>query len=151
MRVISSMLAVAVLAGTAAMAAEESAADKRNNLMKTQGNYMYRVLNSMVRGQMPYDQTKVDDAFEHLAKTSAEIPSLFPESSKGQVAAKGRYYTSDKAWANKADVDAHAAKLAEAIAANRSKVHSLDDLKAVYPVINKTCSGCHEQYRLRKS
>lgn len=146
------LAAVSVLSlGIGVVAAAESAVDLRNNLMQTQGHYMYDVLSAMRRGRIPYDQAKVDDAFEHLAATSAKIPSLFPESSKGQVAANGHYYTSDKAFANKADVDAHAAALAKAIAANRGKVHDVDELKAVYEVINKECNGCHDKYRLRKS
>jgi len=133
------------------VAAQENAVEERSALMKTQGNYTYRVLNGMVRGQAPYDQAKVDDAFAKLAETAAKLPSIFPESSKGKVAANSNYYASDKVWENKADVEARIAKLAKDVADLRAKVRSLDSLKAAYPTLNQNCNDCHRQYRARKS
>ena len=147
------MLFVAGIAalGIATVAAQENAAEERHALMETQGNFTYNVLGGMARGRLPYDQAKVDEAFAQLAETSAKIPSLFPESSKGKTAAGSNYFTRDALWENKADVEARAAKLVKDVAELRSKVRSLEDLKAVYPTLARECSNCHRLYRGRKS
>ena len=118
-------------------------------LMRTQGQHFYRTLNRMVRGEDLYDQAKVDAAFAGLVETSAKISSSFPESSKGKISANSNYQASPKIWETKDDFDAKAALLTKGIEDNRGKAATLDDLKAVYPVVNGLCNACHDTYRVR--
>ena len=146
------LLIVAAMAlGLVTVAAQQNGAEERSALMGVQANRTYGVLNRMVRGQQPYDQARVDEAFVKLAETLERLPSLFPESSKGQVAAKSNYAAAPGAWDNKAERDAQIAKIAKVVADLRPRVRSLDDLKAAYPILNGGCNDCHQQYRLRKS
>ena len=119
-------------------------------LMSEQSQYLYRGLNLMVKGETPYDQGKADELFGKLIETAAKIPAAFPESSKGHAPPDARYSASPKVWENKADFEAHAAKLAKTLHDNRSKAKTLDGLKAAYSEVNGACNSCHDTYRLRK-
>lgn len=120
-------------------------------LMREQGQLAYRQLNGMVKGEIPYDKAKAEEAFDKLVDTSKKIPAAYPASSKGQSTADSRFSPSAKVWDNRADFEAHAAKLAKVIEDNRGKVGTLDGLKAVYPQLNDACNACHEGFRVRKS
>ena len=88
----------------------------------------------------------------NLMGTARKIPSTFSDNLKGKSSPDSRYTASPKVWENKADLSTpHATKLIQALEDNRSKVQTLDGLKAAYPVINGACNGCHETYRVRKS
>jgi cytochrome c556 len=141
----------AIAVGVTIAVAQTNVVVERSNLMKTQGQHTYRVLNGMVKGEAPYDQAKVDEAFVKLAETAPKISGLYPESSKGQSAPESQYIASAKIWDNKADFDARVAKLTKDIGDIRGKIKNLDDLKANYPALSSNCSGCHDQYRVRKS
>jgi cytochrome c556 len=118
-------------------------------LMKEQSQAMYRVLDKMVKGELPYDQGKANAAVDKLVMTSAKIPQAFPESIKGKTSTNSRYSTSPKAWSNRADFEEYAKNLSKAIAENRSKITSLEGLKGAYKEISDACNGCHDDYRLR--
>jgi cytochrome c556 len=120
-------------------------------LMGEQANYLYRELNSMVKGEKPFDASKADQMIANLIATSRKIPATFTENIKGKSSPDSRYAASPKVWENKADFDARAAKLQSVLEENRSKVQTLDGLKAAYPAINGACNACHETYRSRKS
>ena len=119
-------------------------------LMKEQGAAMYGILNRMAKGEMPYDQAKVDEALAKLATTSANIPKAFPESSKGKSSPDTRYYASPKVWETRSDFEEYAANVSKAVQDSRGKVKNLDTLKAGYDEINDHCNGCHNDYRLRR-
>ena len=146
-----SMLAAAVLAtGVATVAAQSDLVRERAELMYNQGEYVYGTLNKMVRGEIAYDQAKVDEAFAKLKEIAPKLSALYIETAKGQ-APDADYYASEKVWQNKADFDARLAKLEKDINENAPKAKSLDGLKDARAVIVETCNGCHEVYRLKKS
>jgi cytochrome c556 len=120
-------------------------------LMGEQANYLYRELNSMVKGEKPFDASKADQMVANLIATARKIPTTFTADLKGKSSANSRYAASPKVWEDKADFDGHAAKLLQVLEENRSKVQTLDGLKTAYPAINGACNGCHETYRARKS
>jgi len=120
-------------------------------LMGEQAQAMYRDLNSMVKGDSPYDKAKADAAIAKLKDTSARIPAAFPESSKGKKSPNARYTASPKIWENPDAFKAKAAVLSKAIGDSAGKVGTLDGLKAAYPVINSACNSCHEDYRVRSN
>jgi cytochrome c556 len=145
------MLAGAVLAiGVAAVAAQSDLVRQRAELMYDQGEYIYVTLNKMARGEIPYDQAKVDEGFVKLKETARKLPALYPETAKGQ-APDADYYASAKVWENKADFDARLTKLIKDIDENAPKAKDLDGLKDARAAIVQTCNSCHEVYRAKKS
>jgi cytochrome c556 len=118
--------------------------------MRQMANPMYRDLNGMVKGEMPFDEAKATQAINQLSEAGAKISTAFPESSKGKTSPETRYSASPKVWTDKADFDARAARLVKAIGDNKDKIKTLDGLKAAYPAINDACNACHQDYRLRR-
>jgi cytochrome c556 len=118
--------------------------------MRDMSQPMYRVLNRMAKGEIPYDQAQASQAIAKIAEIAPKIPQAFPASNKGKATANSRYSASPKVWETRSDFEEYAANLVKAIADNRGKITSLDGLKAAYPQINDACNGCHQDYRLRK-
>jgi cytochrome c556 len=129
-------------------AAQQDPIAARDELMKIQGRYGYGILPRMVRGQDPYDQAKVDQAFADLHSTSQKLPGLWPENSKPS-GPSGDFNSSLKIWDNKADFDARLAKFAKDIEEHRGKVKDLDSLKVSFAAIRQNCDNCHELYRVK--
>lgn len=138
-----------LLSGFGAMAQDDVVA-KRKDAMKAAGKSMFGTLGQMSRDRKPYDQAEVDAALAQLETFSKSIAPLYPESTKG-APKTGDYSASDKVWEDRASFESHIADLDKAIADNKSKIKDLDSLKAVFPVMSKGCSGCHETYRLKNS
>jgi cytochrome c556 len=149
--IIRAVFCIAMLAiGVHVAIAQSDPVEERAALMNAQGKYFYGpILRDMVSEKAPYDQAVVDEAFAILAKTTKELPHLFPESAKGQPT-KGSYYASPKVWENKADVDARFAEFVKIVAEQVPKAKSLAGLKEAFPAVRKSCDGCHEIYRLKK-
>jgi cytochrome c556 len=142
------LAAAAFFGGVMAVAAQQNAIEARKELMKVQGRYGYGILPRMVRGQDPYDQSKVDAAFTDLTGTTQKLPGLWPENSK-PTQPTGEYSSSLKIWENKADFDARLAKFAKDVAAHRGKVTDLTSLKTAFSDIRQNCDNCHELYRVK--
>jgi cytochrome c556 len=119
-------------------------------IMRDMAQPMYRVLNRMVKGELPYDQSKADEALTAIVALTPKIPSAFPASNKGKVTPDSRYAASPKVWETRADFEEYAANLSKAISDNRSKVKSLAGLKDAFKEINDACNGCHSDYRTRQ-
>lgn len=142
---------VALALGVSTVLAQTDVAAVRKELMKRNGQHAYGVLNRMVRGQMPYDQAKVDAAFVSLAEVAEKIPTLFPSGSYQGPVANDDYYAATKTFENKADIDAQVAKYLKEIAESRGTPKDLDSLKTVWPALMRNnCDSCHDVYRLKK-
>lgn len=139
----------ATMLGFGAMAQDDVIA-KRKDAMKLAGKSMFGTLGQMSRDRKPYDQADVDAALVQLEAFSKSIMPLYPESTR-DAPRTGDYSASDKVWEDRAGFDAHIAKLAAAVDANKGKIDSLQSLKAVFPTLSQSCSGCHETYRLKNS
>ena len=138
--------ALMIALATTAVIAQSNPIAARKALMKgnDEGG---RVTFAMVRGQVPFDATKVDAAFAQWAETAQKLPGLFPDNSK----TGGDTRASPKIWQNKSDFDAKAAAFGKVVADTRtSAVGSLDGLKAAFPALGKACDNCHSDYRLSK-
>lgn len=145
------MVVAAVMSiGVVTVAAQSDPVRERAELMGDQGEYVYGTLNKMVRGDIPYDQAKVDEAFAKLKEIAPKLATLYPPTAKGQ-APEADYYASDKVWQDKADFDARFAKLIKDINEGAAKATGLDGLKEARAAIAQTCSSCHETYRVKKS
>jgi cytochrome c556 len=107
------------------------------------------VLSDMARDKKPYDQAAVDKALAELDDVAKRFPSLFPESIKGLKPAKGDFYTSQKAWTERADFEAQSATFVKAVAQAKAKIKDADSLKAEFSELNKVCLSCHEKFRVK--
>ena len=148
-RIVFAMAALAV--GVTAVVAQSDVIVARRTIMKANGQSGYVNLNKMVRDQMPYDQAKVDEAFAQFIDASKKMPALFPPNSYTGPTADDDYYTSQKAFENKSDLEARFVKLGKEAEENKDKVKDLTSLKAIWPKLKESaCDGCHEPYRVKK-
>lgn len=148
-RVMYVAAAVAVLgtAGAGMALAQDKPQDPivaRQNLMKDQGNDLYRVILGMTRGRVPYDAAKASAAFASIAADSTHIAALFPDDSK----TGHDTHALPKIWQNKTDFEAKAQKVHElALAAADSSKQGLDATKAAFKAVDDACDACHDDYR----
>ena len=143
----AALVAGVLLSGFGAVA-QEDVVSKRSEAMKAAGKNMFGTLGQMSRDRKPYEQAEVDAALTELEKIGGNIGALYPESSKG-VAGKGDYSASPKVWDDKAGFEARIADFNKAVTDQKGKITSLDQLKAAFPAMSRTCSGCHETFRLK--
>lgn len=134
-------LGAVAIAVTAVMAQSDPIA-QRKALMKSNAQNA-GVVSRMVRGEDPFDAAKVNAAFTAWGENAQKIPTLFP--SPPPPGAETRALP--KIWENKADFEAKAAALGKAVADNKDKAKTLDELKVAFPNISKACGNCHDNYR----
>jgi cytochrome c556 len=139
-RTILAIIAVAV--GVSAVVAQTDPIATRKGLMK-KNNENARNVNQMIRGEAPFDAAKVNAAFTQWADTAGQLPNLFPDNSKTGQETRAL----PKIWETRSDFDTKIAALAKAVADNKDKAKTLDELKVAFPNVNKACDNCHETYR----
>jgi cytochrome c556 len=133
---------VAVGIGVSAVVAQSDPIAARKALMKSNGQHS-GALNRMVRGEDPFDAGKVTAAFTNWADAAQKLPPLF--ASPPPPGADTRALP--KIWETKPDFDARLAAFGKAVADNKDKAKTLDELKVAYPLVSKNCNDCHEMYR----
>jgi cytochrome c556 len=139
-RTILAIIAVAI--GVSAVVAQTDPIATRKALMK-KNNEHDRNLRQMVRGEAPFDTTKVNEAFAQWGDTAQQLPNLFPDNSKTGQDTRAL----PKIWETRSDFETKIAAFGKAIADNKDKAKTLDELKVAYANINKACDNCHESYR----
>ena len=72
---------VAMAIGVSAVVAQTDPIATRKGLMK-KNNENARNVNQMIRGEAPFDATKVNAAFAQWGETAKQLPNLFPDNSK---------------------------------------------------------------------
>jgi len=129
---------VAVAFGVTAVTAQTDPIGARKALMKKNSQHT-KAVGGMVKGAAAYDQAAVNAAFAQWAETAAQLPKLFPDNSKG-----GDTRALPKIWTDRAGFNAEIAGFAKAAAA---KPTNLEQLKASFSAVGKSCGSCHEGYR----
>lgn len=61
------------------------------------------------------------------------------------------YTPSPKIWDDRPGFDAAIAAFGKAVTEAKGKIKDVDSLKATLPTIGKSCSGCHETFRVKNS
>jgi cytochrome c556 len=140
-RTILAMAAVAVGLTTVAIA-QSDPLSQRKALMKSNGQHAQAV-GKMVRGEDPFDAAKVNAAFAQWGETAQKAGALFAEPPKPGEDSRAL----PKIWETKSDFEAKMAAFGKAVADNKDKVKTLDELKVAMPLVSKTCGDCHEPYR----
>src|ERR1700676_4039741 len=126
------LAAAAVAVGGTAVMAQSDPISQRKALMKENGQHA-AAASKMVKGEEPFDVMKINAAFAHWTETAQKLPSLFPEPPKAGEDTRAL----PKIWESKADFDAKIAAFATAVAENKDKAKTLDELKAAMPNIGK--------------
>jgi len=140
LRTVVAITAVAI--GISAVVAQTDPIATRKALMK-KNNEHARNMNQMIRAEAPFDVAKVNEAFTQWADTARQLPNLFPDNSKTGQDTRAL----PKIWETRSDFDGKIAALAKAVADNRDKAKTLDELKVAFPNVNNACNNCHESYR----
>ena len=137
------LLAMAAVACTVtSVMAQSDLLSQRKKLMKGNGEQL-GALNKMVKGEQPFDVIKVNAAFEQFGEVAQKIPTLFPEPPKAGEETRAL----PKIWETKSDFDDKAAAFRKAVAENKHKAKTLDELKVTVAAVGKACGNCHEPYR----
>lgn len=135
-------LVITLATGGAALAASDLNV-RREADMKAIGGSLKTGFD-MVQGKTEFDAAKAKAAMEKIAALATEFPTLFPP---GSEKADGK--ASPKIWTDKADFEAHAAKLAtDAKAAAAATDAGLDAFKPAIGAVAANCKACHQTYRL---
>jgi cytochrome c556 len=146
-----SVLVVAMIVlGATTVVADQALIEQSHALMKANGKNLGGVLSPMARGEKPYDQAAIDAALAQLDATAKKLPSLYPASVKA-VKQTSEYTPSPKIWDDRAGFDAAIAAFGKAVTEAKGKIKDADSLKATLPTIGKSCSGCHETFRVKNS
>jgi cytochrome c556 len=137
---------VAIAVGATAVVAQSDPIAARKQLMKDLGAAT-KTGAGMVKGEVPYDQSKAQAILATYADAGAKMPGLFPPNSKtgGDTAALPAI------WDNMGDFKGKADKFAADAKAAQGTVKDLDTFKASFGGLTKNCGGCHETYRAKKS
>jgi cytochrome c556 len=137
----------AIAIGATVAMAQQDAVKARKDLMEANAKQFYGVLGRMQRGQVPYDQAKVDEA---LGAIAADTPKYAPAfATNAMPATQSDYDASPKIWQNKADFDAKLANFVKVVGENRGGAKDLDSLKVVFKNVGTACDACHENYRVK--
>src|SRR5690349_17071618 len=76
------VVAGALLLSMGAVVAQQEVAKSTQAQMKATGRALGGTLAPMNKGEKPYDQAAVDEAFKTLEETAKKLPDLFPASIK---------------------------------------------------------------------
>lgn len=143
----SKLLGGAAVLATIAIAASgagiaQDAISQRKATMKSFGGSA-KAGSDMVKGTVPFDAAKAEQAMGTIASGAATIPKLFPAGSDS-----GETRASPKIWQDRAGFEANATKLAtDAAAAQKAAATGAEAFKAAFGNVAKNCDSCHETYR----
>jgi cytochrome c556 len=132
-----------VAAGSLASAADLG--EQREATMKSIGGAM-GAMGKIAKGISPYDAAVVKTSLTKINTSIKHFPSLFPEGSQ-----TGKGAANPTIWQNKADFEAHAAKLASDSEMLLAQLPAdKDAVGAAMGQLGKDCGACHQLYRLKK-
>ena len=137
---------VAMAFGVAAVTAQSDPIAARQALMKTNGKQA-KLGSDMIRAKVPFALDNAKAIFLSFIDAANKMPNLFPENSK----TGGDTSAAPEIWANMDDFKARFAKLAADSKAALETVKDRESFTASYRNVNRTCDGCHEHYRVKKS
>ncbi len=122
----------------------EDAVKYRQSGMFVMANHFGRI-GAMVNGRAPYDAAAAT-ANAEIVSTMSMLP--FAGFVEGTASTTKGGAKAD-IWTKRADFDAGARKMQQEITklVAAAKTNNLDNLKAAFGEVGKTCKGCHDDYR----
>jgi cytochrome c556 len=142
------IVAAVMLIGNGTVIAQQDLITQGQMLMKSNGRNMGAVLGAMAKGDKPFDQAAVDAALAQLEDTAKQLPTLYPDSTKG-MQPTGDFRLTPKIYEDRAGWSAAIENFAKAVNTAKANIKDLDTLKASVPGIGKECSACHESFRAK--
>jgi len=142
------LVCVAALLVASAGLAHADVVAERQAIMKGIGQSV-RAIAPMVKGEKPFDASAASDALSKLNEYAQKIDvgALFPKGSD-----TGDTTASPKIWEDMTGFEAKADKFkADVAAAAAANPHDLDALKNQFQAISSNCSGCHQDFRVKKN
>ena len=122
------LAAAAVAAGVTAVVAQSDPLSQRKSLMKGNGQHL-GAINRMVRGEGPFDVTKINAAFAQWSETAQKAPALFPEPPKPGEESRAL----PKIWENKSDFEARFANFRKVVNDNTRSESTLSGSRQKSP------------------
>jgi len=142
------VVAGALLLGTGVVMADQKLAVEQDNFMRGIGKVVYVTMLKMGKGELPYDQKAIDAGMAQLEAEVPKIPNVFKDNPKEQVV-DATYGSSQKIWQNKADFDSKVPTVVKTIADLKGTIKDQASVKVAFETLHKSCTGCHEDYRLK--
>ena len=120
---------------------------QRMEAMKDVGKQM-KIIGEMIKGTAAFDGLAAKKAADTISEHAAEIQNLFPEgSTQSPSEALPAIWSEWDEFIAIADEMKFEAEKLSTIAKTASNTQ---EIKAQFMSVGKTCSGCHERYRLKK-
>ena len=120
---------------------------QRMELMKSIADQM-KTIGKMIKGEENFDAQQVAEAAERIVSHAEKVPEMFPEGSNEAPSEALPAIWQD--WETflqlSADMKQNASDL-------RSAALNATDVKSIRPqfaAVGKTCSACHEDFRIKK-
>jgi cytochrome c556 len=140
------LVGAALLVGATAVIAQSDPIAERQNIMKAVGAAT-RTGTQMVRGDVPFDPAKAKEVLRVYANAADKGHTYFPDTSRSG----GNTAASPKIWENQADFRKQFDDWAEAIKKASARTDTLDEFKGAFGELTKSCSSCHQSYRINRS
>jgi cytochrome c556 len=138
-----SLIVLATLAfGVSAVLAESNAIQQRKQLMKANGKAAQAIA-GMLKGA-PFDLATVQASLKTFINAADKAPALFPDDSK-----TGDTHALPAIWQNKADFNAHFAKLGADATNALATIKDEASLKETMANFFDDCGSCHQTYRAK--
>lgn len=134
----------ALVAVTTAVIAQSDPIEQRRTLMKAVGNQT-RIGTLMSNGREPFTADKAKEVLRVYAEAAEKGHTYFPETSK----TGGGTTASPKIWESQADFRKRFDDWATEIKAAANNIGTLDAFKTTFGGLSKTCSSCHQAYRIQ--
>ncbi|WP_223479770.1 c-type cytochrome [Oricola indica] len=145
---IAAALIVSAISGTAlAHSGATGIVRQRMDLMGEIADRM-KDLGAMIRGRENFDPEVAGSAADALAGHAGEMLSLFPEGSAG-----GTSEARPAIWVDWQEFEGLAGALEEkasALSSVAQEAESVDEIRLLFADMGRTCSQCHEDFRLTK-
>ena len=135
---------LAVSAGTVA-AQNVDAIKARKEILKSMGKPT-KELAGMMKGEVPFDLSKVKQTLQLYQTQAPKLPPLFPPDSK----TGGETEALPVIWDKKKDFEGRYAKLASDAKAAEATIKDEKSFKANIKEVVGNCGGCHKIYREEK-
>jgi cytochrome c556 len=142
------VVAGALLLGTGIVMADQKLAVEQDNFMRGIGKVVYVTIFKMGKGDLPYDQKAIDAGMAQLETEVPKIPNVFKNNPKEQVV-DATYGASQKIWQNKPDFDSKVPPVVKTIGELKGTIKDQASAKVAFDALHKSCTGCHEDYRLK--
>jgi cytochrome c556 len=130
--------------GLGAAFAQGSVIKQRQDIMESNGKAV-GLVSKMAKGETPYDAKAAADAMKSIHGNAVKFTTLFPEGTEKGEDTRAK----PEIWKNKKDFEDWGKQLEDdAAKAQAAAAGGLDSMKTALAALGKTCSGCHDDYRV---